>query len=235
MPALMIAFDKTATQIHSAAWQAHCHAWQVQWLPLDSPEAQQGRVVAYLCSESPALSQKTMPLVHQTATAINDLQALNAFLLQAFTVYRWRHEMPAPTTFAQLYRFHARYKYQLMAGNPALYRTLGQQLSNADKSFPTPIAQQYITHLLAGLSQPATRGTHCNTLLHISGYLKKQLDSNQRQHLHKSIHSYQQGKQSLSEAIALLKSYFVQHPNRYISEQLYLQLPQADELFKYDF
>jgi len=76
---------------------------------------------------------------------------------------------------------------------------------------------------MRALKKPATRGTHCNVLLHLSGYLKDALGSDDRRELRRLIDQYREGVIPLVVPLTLLKHHFRRHPDHYIARQAYLQ------------
>ncbi len=75
----------------------------------------------------------------------------------------------------------------------------------------------------------ATRGSHGNVLLHLSGYLKRDLATEDRRELRELIEQYRHGSVPLVVPLTLLKHHFRRHPHAYIAQQAYLQ-PHPTEL-----
>ena len=85
------------------------------------------------------------------------------------------------------------------------------------------VAPVYLRALMAGLKLKATRGKHANVLLHVQGYLKKQLDADDKAELSESIAQYLRGQVPLIVPITLLNHYFRKHPNDYIRDSWYMR------------
>jgi uncharacterized protein YbgA (DUF1722 family) len=79
------------------------------------------------------------------------------------------------------------------------------------------------------LQQKASRKTHSNTLMHIQGYLKNNIDKLDKQELSEVIGQYRQGLLPLVVPITLLKHHFRKYPHPYISDTYYMQ-PHPSEL-----
>jgi uncharacterized protein YbgA (DUF1722 family) len=75
---------------------------------------------------------------------------------------------------------------------------------------------------MAALSHHATRRSHGNVLSHLAGYLHRHATAEQRQQLRALIDDYRSGRVPLAEPVALLKQRFAEHPNAYITDQVYL-------------
>ncbi|PXB81346.1 hypothetical protein CW299_34430, partial [Pseudomonas aeruginosa] len=125
--------------------------------------------------------------------------------------------------------FHSRYKYQLLAHSPEHYRSLGRLLGEAGHYQPEALGTRYFGELMQGLRRCATRGSHGNVLLHLSGYLKRDLATEDRRELRELIEQYRHGSVPLVVPLTLLKHHFRRHPHAYIAQQAYLQ-PHPTEL-----
>lgn len=119
--------------------------------------------------------------------------------------------------------FHARHKYLLMANDPDSYKTLGHLLGDIGQHDPAQFGPHYFSRLMAALGKCATRGTHSNVLQHLSGYLKRALDGDDRRELRQLIDQYRDGVVPLVVPLTLLKHHLRQHPDDYLARQVYLQ------------
>ena len=78
------------------------------------------------------------------------------------------------------------------------------------------------------LQNQATRRNHTNVLMHIQGYFKRYLTSNQRQALSKLILEYRQGIQPLLAPLTLITHYLSEYPDNYLNKQRYFNpYPQS--------
>jgi uncharacterized protein YbgA (DUF1722 family) len=94
---------------------------------------------------------------------------------------------------------------------------------------PAELGPRYFSELMAALKKCATRGTHSNVLLHISGYLKQAISAEDKQEMQHVIGQYRQGIVPLVVPLTLLKHHFRLHPDSYIAQQVYLQ-PHPENL-----
>jgi uncharacterized protein YbgA (DUF1722 family) len=102
-------------------------------------------------------------------------------------------------------------------------KQLGQLVAQAGTAADFPqLMATYIQLLMAALEKRVTRGHHANVLMHLMGYLKTQLDGEDRAELLETIHDYRSGYVPLVVPITLLKHHFRRHPNAYIERQHYL-------------
>jgi uncharacterized protein YbgA (DUF1722 family) len=144
-------------------------------------------------------------------------------LICAHALADWQHLLATGLSRGALIAFHARYKYQLMANNPQQYKVLGKLLGSMSREDdPRVLGPRYFSQLMLALRRPASRGNHCNVLLHLSGYLRNVLDQDDKRALQQSISQYHAGTVSLSVPLTLLKRHVRNHPDPYLLQQVYL-------------
>jgi len=117
--------------------------------------------------------------------------------------------------------FHAAFKYNLMAHNPAQVSKLGRLISGPSVDVKT-VAPAYLSALMKALSTPATRKKHTNVLDHLSGYFKKDLSPVEKDELHRIISGYHDELYPLLAPLVLLRHYAVIYNNEYLLGQYYL-------------
>jgi uncharacterized protein YbgA (DUF1722 family)/uncharacterized protein YbbK (DUF523 family) len=160
---------------------------------------------------------------------LNDPVLRENFLVRVFAYSAWQQLLQEGLSRRGLTAFHARYKYLLMAHNPMQYKALGNLLGNMGQSDPKELGPRYFSLLMAALKKCATRRTHTNVLQHLSGYLKKTINAEDKQEMQHLIGQYRQGIVPLVVPLTLLKHHFRQHPDPYIDQQVYLQ-PHPENL-----
>jgi uncharacterized protein YbgA (DUF1722 family) len=148
-----------------------------------------------------------------------------------FAYADWQGVLARGLSRRELTEFHARYKYQLMANNPAQYKVLGKLLGSMGTvdADAKALGPEYFSLLMAALRRCATRGTHSNVLLHLSGYLKQHISAEDKQEMVGLIDQYRDGIVPLIVPLTLLKHLFRLHPDPYIAQQVYLQ-PHPENL-----
>lgn len=154
---------------------------------------------------------------------LNDPVLRENFLVRVFAHARWRQLQNTGFTHQNILAFHTQYKYQLLAHDPVQYKALGRLLADIGRHPAAEIAPRYFRQFMQGLKKPATRGTHCNTLQHLAGYLKTHLETADRQEIHQLIGEYQQGHVPLVVPLTLIKHHLRHHPDAYLAAQSYLQ------------
>ena len=160
---------------------------------------------------------------------LNDPVLRENFLTRVYAYSAWQALLKRGITRRALTEYHAHYKYLLMAHDPVQYKVLGNLLGNLGKNDPQDIATQYFRELMQALKKCATRRTHTNVLQHLSGYLKQSISPDDKQEIQQLIAQYLHGIVPLVVPLTLLKHHFRQHPDPYISQQVYLQ-PHPENL-----
>lgn len=151
------------------------------------------------------------------------------FIQRVFILQRWRDLISEGATRAKVTQFHARHKLVLMSHNQAAYRRLGKKVAAISEMPLSQFCDTYLLELMQLLKKPASRKNHVNVLQHIQGYLKRDLDGEDRQELAQVIDQYRVGLLPLIVPITLLRHHFRRHPNAYIADSYYMS-PHPDEL-----
>ncbi|WP_286239144.1 YbgA family protein [Neptuniibacter halophilus] len=186
-------------------------------------EAGSGVYAARLMQNNPAL-----PVEEEGR--LNDPVLRENFITRVFVYYGWQKEVLPEPSLHRVIQFHSCHKYMLMAHSYEGYKQLGRYLAMEASEQPIEqVLDYYIRQLMAHLSHRASRKTHTNTLMHIMGYLKKEIDTQTKQDLLEAIEQYRTNKVHLAVPLALLKHYLKRYGSDYIRSQVYLD-PYPHEL-----
>lgn len=159
---------------------------------------------------------------------LNDPIIRENFITRIFTYQKWLDLQTEGITKHKLIAFHSSHKYLVMSHHVESYRALGRLLARADIALDE-LAGQYISGLMAALKNKASRRSHTNTLQHLQGYFKRQLDEAKRKELSDEITAYRKGLSPLLVPLTLIKHYLIEYPNAYLEDQVYLN-PHPKEL-----
>lgn len=159
---------------------------------------------------------------------LNDSLLRENFITRVLAYHKWQTLVAQGLTIDLMTRFHAQHKYLLMAHYPKTYYQLGPLLSGSGDDLQV-IAEKYIAGFMATLKHLPTRKGHSNTLAHLQGYFKRQLNSAQRVDLANTIDKYRQGLLPLMVPITLITHYLTLYPDPYLQQQIYLH-PHPEEL-----
>ncbi len=231
--------DVTTALIDSAElqrnWHQKIHGYIVK---KDSPSCGMSRVRVYR-GEQPqrdgvgiytrTLMQNFPALPVEEEGRLGDPVLREGFIKRVFVHRRWHDLLERGLDWARLTEFHARHKLILYSHNQDLGRQLGRELAAAHRQPVEDYAPHYLNQLMQIMRIPAKRTNHVNVLEHIRGYLKKELDRDDKRELSDSIENYRLGLLPLIVPITLLRHHFRKYPNEYIDQSYYMQ-PHPDEL-----
>lgn len=166
---------------------------------------------------------------------LGDSRLRENFIQRVFVLWRWKQLRNDGLSVAAIMEFHARHKLIFMSHNQNDYRELGRFVSMLgeekvqDTEELNKRADEYICNAMQALKKVASVSNHVNVLQHIQGYLKKQLDKDDKQELSECIENYRNGIVPLIVPVTLLNHHFRKHPNSYIDKSWYMQ-PYPAEL-----
>ncbi|MDH5434614.1 MAG: DUF523 and DUF1722 domain-containing protein [Gammaproteobacteria bacterium] len=160
---------------------------------------------------------------------LHDPKLRENFILRVYTHFQFRKQIVHAPTLNKLFQFHSQYKYILMAHNQDLVREMGRMLADGNKNQISQLTQSYFEQLMSCLKKPASHKNQTNALLHLLGYLKKEIPAASRQHIAEVIHQYRNGLVPLVAPMTLLKHYAQQSENEYFKFQQYWQ-PYPEDL-----
>lgn len=151
------------------------------------------------------------------------------FIERVFVYDRWQALREAGLTPARLVEFHTEHKFIVMTRGQVYYQQLGRLVARAGADGFAELCEQYIRELMRTLTQKATRKRHTNVLMHLLGYLKKNIEAQDKDELLGLIDAYRHGRVPLVVPLTLLKHHLRRHPNPYLLRQYYLS-PHPEEL-----
>ncbi len=160
---------------------------------------------------------------------LHDPMLRENFIQRVFALHELQQLWHKGLTRGALMAFHSRYKLVLLAHSQPQYRELGPFVAGmAQWSSLDAFAHEYRLRFMRLLSHPASRRNHTNVLMHVQGYFRPHLTSQQRQELAGLIDRYRQGVQPLLAPMTLLRHYMAEYPDEYLAEQRYFEpYPEA--------
>ena len=160
---------------------------------------------------------------------LNDPSLRESFVERVFAFDRWRRTMADGYTPGRLVDFHTRHKLLLLSHSEVHYRAAGRLVADAGRRDLAKLAGEYLQAFMEGMRRQATRRRHANVLQHLAGYLKRRIESGDRQALAALIDEYRTGAIPLVVPIRFLRHHFRHAPDRYVEMQHYLE-PCPDAL-----
>ena len=160
---------------------------------------------------------------------LNDPHLRENFIERIFAYRRWNELLQSPSP-AALVDFHTRHKLTLMAHSPEGQKSLGRLVAQAGSEPLEDLLGAYSQELMAVLSAVVKRKRHTNVLHHVMGYLKTQLEAEDKQELLEVIDEYRLGRLPLIVPITLLKHHLRRNQvHEWLLQQVYLN-PYPSEL-----
>ena len=160
---------------------------------------------------------------------LEDAHLRENFIQRVYAYSRWKEMLSEPVSISRLQAFHAKHKYIFMSHNQTKAKALGALLANSTEGVLNQLADNYLENMMLTLKVIATKKNHVNTLQHIQGYLRQDLDADDKAELGVVIEDYRLGLLPLIVPITLLRHHFRKHPNDYITESYYMA-PHPGEL-----
>lgn len=144
------------------------------------------------------------------------------FIERIFVMQRWYTLTKTEKKLKKIMDFHSTHKYLVMAHSPQTLKDLGTLLAHG-KDYPLDdLYNLYLDSLLPALQRIATIKKNTNVLLHIMGYFKKNLESEEKSELREIIDQYHNGLVPLIVPITLMNHYVKKYKPEYLSNQIFL-------------
>jgi uncharacterized protein YbgA (DUF1722 family)/uncharacterized protein YbbK (DUF523 family) len=160
---------------------------------------------------------------------LNDPMIRENFILQIFTMKRWRDNLARKRGMGHLVEFHTLNKLLLMSHSPKHYRLMGKLVADGKKMPIRDLYDQYQLQLLEALRMKTTIRKNINVLQHVMGYFKKQLSSDEKQELLEVFDHYRKELIPLIVPMTLINHYVRKYDQPYLKQQTYLN-PHPMEL-----
>jgi len=160
---------------------------------------------------------------------LNDPPLRENFIERIFAYRRLRALFATRWTVGDLVRFHTAEKLLLLAHEPKSYRALGQLVARAKQLPRAEVESRYGETYMNALRVLATKGKNGNVLLHMAGYFKELLETEEKVELHELIADYRRGLVPLVVPLTLLRHHVRKHGSAYLAGQAYLE-PHPKEL-----
>jgi uncharacterized protein YbgA (DUF1722 family)/uncharacterized protein YbbK (DUF523 family) len=153
---------------------------------------------------------------------LNDPEIRENFIERIFALKRWRETLARKESRGNLVDFHTRHKLLILSHNPKHYQTMGKLVAKA-KDFPLKeLYQQYQALLMEALQLKTTPKKNSNVLMHMMGYFREELSSDEKKELLEVIENYRREVLPLIVPVTLMKHYVRKYDQPYLKEQVYL-------------
>ena len=144
------------------------------------------------------------------------------FIVQIFTMKRWRGTVAQKPGMGRLVDFHTRNKLLLLSHSQKHYRLMGKLVAGGRQLPIGELFHQYQQLLMESLRLKTTIKKNINVLQHLMGYFKKQLSGDEKQELLDIFDRYRDAYVPLIVPITLINHYVRKYDQGYLSQQTYL-------------
>ena len=159
---------------------------------------------------------------------LNDAAIRENFFERLFAWRRWRAIENPTLNVHGFISFHTRHKFQLMARGAHHYQALGRMVAGTTPATLVENRDAYIREFMKVMTLRPDRGRQVNVLQHLMGYLKRELDGDDKQELLTLFERYRRNEIPLITPLTLLRHHLRRRPESYLASQHYLApFPEA--------
>ena len=153
---------------------------------------------------------------------LHDPEIRENFIERIFVLKRWREALAKQETRGVILDFHTKHKLLVLSHSPKDYRAMGRLVAGAKNLPRNNLHTQYQMLLMGALKLKTTSKKNSNVLMHMMGYFKEQLSSDEKKELLEVIDHYRQGYIPLIVPITLVNHYVRKYDQPYLKQQVYL-------------
>jgi len=140
------------------------------------------------------------------------------FMIKIFTLRAFK-EISVTHKLNNLIKFHASNKYLFMAFNQQQSKELGKIVANHQELLPKEIYLKYCNTLIKTLEQPMNIKRNINVLLHIFGYFKNDLSSDEKAFFLEQLKHYSEKRIPFSVMLNILRTWVIRFDEHYLKGQ----------------
>lgn len=160
---------------------------------------------------------------------LNDPWLRENFLMQILAYEDLHNFLNTKVTIKSLVDFHTSYKYLIYAKSQTSYKKLGNIVANQENKKLENILSEYKIAFLEAINEKSTIKKTYNVILHIFGYFKKHLTSEEKADMLESMDEFKNEIIPLIVVIKLLNLYTKKFDITYLKTQKFLN-PYPKEL-----
>ena len=183
-------------------------------------EGMPGRVGSGLFAK--AFTQRFPLIPAEEEGRLNDPKLRENFIERIFTLKRWRDLLKQKKSMGAVVDFHTRNKLLILSHSQNHYRQMGKLVASG-KSLP--MAELYPAYeglLMEALQLKTTEKKNTNVLMHMMGYFKSELSSDEKQEILEILDQYRTGQIPLIVPVTLMNHYVRKYDKAYLQQQTYL-------------
>ncbi len=144
------------------------------------------------------------------------------FIGRIFALKRWREALAKKERQGIVLSFHTKHQLLILSHSPRYYQAMGKLVAKAKDLSLKELYSQYQTLLMEALKSKTTSKKNSNVLMHMMGYFREQLSSDEKKELLEVMDLYRKGHSPLIVPIVLINHYVRKYDQLYLKEQVYL-------------
>ena len=153
---------------------------------------------------------------------LHDPKLRENFIERIFSLKRWRELLSKKESRGNVVDFHTKHKLLILSHSPKHYQAMGKLVAET-KAIPLKkLYKQYQSLLMESLLLKTTPKKNANVLMHMMGYFKEQLSSDEKQELLEVIDHFRNGYVPLIVPVTLINHYVRKYDQPYLKQQVYL-------------
>ncbi|MGZ3606159.1 MAG: YbgA family protein [Thermodesulfobacteriota bacterium] len=153
---------------------------------------------------------------------LHDPELRENFIERIFALKRWREALAKKESRGVVVDFHTEHKLLVLSHSPKHYQAMGKLVAKVKDLPLKELYGQYQTLLMEALKLKTTPKKNSNVLMHMMGYFKEQLSSDEKEELLKVIDHYQEDHIPLIVPITLINHYVRKYNQTYLKQHVYL-------------
>lgn len=153
---------------------------------------------------------------------LHDPQLRENFIERIFALRRWREVRGGKSPRGALVDFHARHKLLLLSHSTKLYREMGKLVAEQKRHSLQDLWSRYEALLMEALKLKTSPKKHVNVLMHMMGYFREKLSTDEKKELLEIFEHTAQGFVPLIVPLTLIGHYVRKYNEPYLKEQVYL-------------
>jgi uncharacterized protein YbgA (DUF1722 family)/uncharacterized protein YbbK (DUF523 family) len=154
------------------------------------------------------------------------------FIERVFVFRRWKEFERSGGTIKGLVSFHTDHKLLILSHSTVHYRILGSIVAHAKGYPPARRNGDYLATLMAGLKLLSTVKKNTSVLMHMLGYFRKKLSTDEKQELLELVGNYHKGLVPLIVPVTLINHYVRKYDELYLARQHYLSPPPLELMLR---
>jgi uncharacterized protein YbgA (DUF1722 family)/uncharacterized protein YbbK (DUF523 family) len=160
---------------------------------------------------------------------LHDPKLRENFIERIFAFMRWRDLLAQKGSRGSLVDFHTKHKLLILSHSTTHYQAMGKLVAHSKDLPLKDLYQHYQGVFMESLQLKTTPKKNANVLMHMMGYFKEQLSSDEKQELLEIIERYRKEVLPLVVPITLMNHYVRKYNEPYLKGQIYLN-PHPIEL-----